>query len=113
MKSTKGTEVRPMSHAEKQTHPQSDSNPAIHAGQVKTDETAPGASTSVQNKEPEDAYLTGGQRNLQRRVLGLNVEANQSQRPAGQSPGLHSTGSFTGVANGQDEAEDERKEKAS
>lgn len=69
-------------------------------GAVKPTETQPHASTtSVQNSEPEDAYLTGGQRNLQRRVLGLNVEGEQHQRPADQSPGLHTNGSFTGTAN--------------
>lgn len=75
-------------------------------GVVKPDEHAPHAApTSVQSKEPEDAYLTGGQRNLQRRVLGLNVEGQQGHRPAEQSPGLHSTGSFTGTATGEDSPE--------
>ena len=71
-------------------------------GAVKPNETQPNTSTtSVQNSEPEDAYLTGGQRNLQRRVLGLNVEGDQHQRPVDQSPGLHTNGSFTGTANEQ------------
>lgn len=99
-----------MSEAEKQTHPdpRTTSN-TQHSGAVKPNETAPvSAATSVQHKEPEDAYLTGGQRNLQRRVLGLNVESDQSQRPVGQSPGLHSTGSFTGVANGEDGSEEKK-----
>ncbi len=53
------------------------------------------APTSVQPVEPEDAYLTGVSRSLQRRLLGLNV--SQAKPVAGaQSPGIHSTGSFTG-----------------
>jgi hypothetical protein len=71
-------------------------------GASKPAETSPNAAaTSVQHAEPEDAYLTGGRRNLQRRVLGLNVEAGQAQRAPEKSAGLHSTGSFTGVANGK------------
>ncbi len=78
-------------------------NQAGKNGEVKPTAQAPeSAPTTVQSKEPEDAYLTGGQRNLQRRVLGLNVDGKQSQRPPDQSPGLHSTGSFTGTANGDE-----------
>jgi hypothetical protein len=68
------------------------------AGATKPDDTEPAASpTTVQHREPEDAYLTGGQRNLQRRVLGLNVEGKQAHGSEHQSPGLHSTGSYTGI----------------
>lgn len=87
-----------MANTENQASKNGDVKPAAHAP-----ESAP---TSVQSKEPEDAYLTGGQRNLQRRVLGLNVEGKSSQRPPDQSPGLHSTGSFTGTANGEDGKKD-------
>ncbi len=81
-------------------------------GAVKPDQTQPNASTtSVQNSEPEDAYLTGGQRNLQRRVLGLNVDGQQHQRPVDQSPGLHTNGSFTGTANDQTGPEPADKDK--
>ena len=77
-------------------------------GAVKQPQTSPqGASTSVQHPEPEDAYLTGGQRNLQRRVLGLNVEAGHD-RPVDQAAGLHSTGSFTGTANGETRRDKEK-----
>jgi hypothetical protein len=89
-----------MANTENHSEPDHGSPVADQTGEVKPAAHAPEAPTAVQSKEPEDAYLTGGQRNLQRRVLGLNVEANHSQRPAEQSPGLHSTGSFTGVANG-------------
>ena len=83
---------------------------AADTGEVKPAAQAPeSAPTTVQSKEPEDAYLTGGQRNLQRRVLGLNVDQKQSQRPPEQSPGLHSTGSFTGVANGEDGTESDKR----
>jgi hypothetical protein len=81
------------------TEDQATASSKVGTGAPKENITLPrSSSTSVQHPEPEDAYLTGGQRNLQRRVLGLNVEANQS-RPADQSAGLHSTGSFTGTAN--------------
>jgi hypothetical protein len=86
-----------MASAENQAKPEHETTD----GSLKSDQTDPGAaSTTVQHREPEDAYLTGGQRNLQRRVLGLNVEA---KKVPPQSPGLHSTGSFTGVANGEDQ----------
>ncbi len=52
------------------------------------------APTSVQPVEPEDAYLTGVSRSLQRRLLGLNV--NQAKPIPGASvAGIHSTGSYT------------------
>jgi len=51
------------------------------------------APTSVQPVEPEDAYLTGVSRSLQRRLLGLNV-SQAKPIPGTQSPGLHSTGSY-------------------
>ncbi|MGB6132563.1 MAG: hypothetical protein WCC14_02035 [Acidobacteriaceae bacterium] len=46
--------------------------------------------------EPEDAYLTGTSRSLQRRVLGLNVDRHQSQQHPESVPAQHATGSFTG-----------------
>jgi hypothetical protein len=58
------------------------------------------APTAVQPVEPEDAYLTGVSRSLQRRLLGLNVNgpAGQSKpHPEATAAGLHSTGSFTGT----------------
>jgi len=56
------------------------------------------APTSVQPVEPEDAYLTGVSRSLQRRLLGLNVEGKGGQSkpiPGATAAGLHATGSFT------------------
>jgi len=52
------------------------------------------APTSVQPIEPEDAYLTGVSRSLQRRLLGLNV-SQAKPIPGASSPGIHSTGSYT------------------
>lgn len=63
-------------------------------------------SPSVHPVEPEDAYLTGTSRSLQRRVLGLNVDDNQDSDSPGQPghqaeehpdtpAGQHATGSFT------------------
>ncbi len=56
------------------------------------------APTAVQPVEPEDAYLTGVSRSLQRRLLGLNVNGPQGQskpHPEAGVAGQHSTGSYT------------------
>jgi hypothetical protein len=56
------------------------------------------APTSVQPVEPEDAYLTGVSRSLQRRLLGLNVGGAGTQAkpiPGASVAGIHSTGSYT------------------
>jgi hypothetical protein len=55
------------------------------------------APTSVQPVEPEDAYLTGVSRSLQRRLLGLNVEGARPQARTHPEAvaGQHATGSFT------------------
>jgi hypothetical protein len=56
------------------------------------------APTAVQPVEPEDAYLTGVSRSLQRRLLGLNVDGARPQAqpvPEAESAGVHSTGSYT------------------
>lgn len=45
--------------------------------------------------EPEDAYLTGTSRSLQRRVLGLNVDGHHAQQHPETPAGQHATGSFT------------------
>jgi hypothetical protein len=45
--------------------------------------------------EPEDAYLTGTTRSLQRRVLGLNVDGHHAQQHPETPAGQHATGSFT------------------
>ncbi len=52
---------------------------------------------SVQLLEPEDAYLTGGSRSLQRRLLGLNIESGLGKKHPASVPGQHATGSFTKV----------------
>ena len=102
-----------MTNAQNQMNTQGNEDQSTAASKVGTGATkqnqtlTKSSPTSVQHPEPEDAYLTGGQRNLQRRVLGLNVEANQS-RPADQSAGLHSTGSFTGTANSETHREKEK-----
>ncbi len=56
------------------------------------------APTAVQPIEPEDAYLTGVSRSLQRRLLGLNVEGTRGQSkpvPGATTAAIHSTGSYT------------------
>ena len=99
-----------MANAENQMHArdtedEGSASSKAGTGATKQTEISPkSAATSVQHPEPEDAYLTGGRRNLQRRVLGLNVEAGH-QPAADQSAGLHSTGSFTGTANNETQRE--------
>jgi hypothetical protein len=69
------------------------------SGPHENEQAAKGQSpTAVQPVEPEDAYLTGVSRSLQRRLLGLNVQGSQGQSkplPEASTAGLHSTGSFT------------------
>jgi len=52
---------------------------------------------SVQISEPEDAYLTGASRSLQRRLLGLNIEGGLGKKDSASVPGQHATGSFTKI----------------
>lgn len=59
------------------------------------------APSSVHPVEPEDAYLTGTSRSLQRRVLGLNVNGGQSQPHPEQAPAQHATGSSTDSGSGR------------
>ena len=61
----------------------------------------PGAATSVQHIAPEDHYASGGKDEEQKEALKKSVKEKQSQPPAGQSAGQHSTGSFTGTTGGQ------------
>jgi hypothetical protein len=55
------------------------------------------ALASVHPLEPEDAYLTGGSRSLQRRLLGLNIESGSGKKHPASPPGQHATGSFIKV----------------
>jgi hypothetical protein len=70
------------------------------------------APTGVQPVEPEDAYLTGVSRSLQRRLLGLNVEGSQGQsrpHPEATAEGLHSTGSFTKKSSAPEKSSERKK----
>lgn len=72
------------------------------------------APTAVQPVEPEDAYLTGTSRSLQRRLLGLNVDGARGQAkpvPDTQAPGLHSTGSYTETTGGPERKPKDTKRK--
>ena len=60
----------------------------------------PSAPTSVQRVAPEDHYASGGQDHEQRKALKKSVNEKQTQPPAGQNAGQHSTGSFTGTTGG-------------
>lgn len=62
--------------------------------------TPHGAPTSVQHVAPEDHYASGGKHQEQKEALKKSVDENQSQPPAGQNAGQHSTGSFTGTTGG-------------
>lgn len=80
--------VRPQSGSHNRPTPDSRS----HQEQATTQQ----APSSVHPVEPEDAYLTGTSRSLQRRVLGLNVNGGgQSQPHPQQVPGQHATGSYS------------------
>jgi len=74
-------------------------SPRANPGPSENEQAAKGQSpTAVQPVEPEDAYLTGVSRSLQRRLLGLNVEGSQGQskpHPEATVAGLHATGSYT------------------
>ena len=83
-------------NAEK-VRPQSGSHhrPAQESRLHQDQATAQQAPSSVHPIEPEDAYLTGTSRSLQRRVLGLNVDGGQSKPHPDQVPAQHATGSYT------------------
>lgn len=99
------------SNAKVHPQPGSQDRPAPESGahQQKASEQQP--APSVHPYEPEDAYLTGSSRSLQRRVLGLNVDRHDEDAHAGeqghqaephpqQAPGQHATGSYTGTSGG-------------
>jgi hypothetical protein len=62
--------------------------------------TPPSAPTSVQHVAPEDHYASGGKHQEQTKALKKSVDEKQTQPPAGQNAGQHSTGSFTGTTGG-------------
>jgi hypothetical protein len=70
--------------------------------EVKPEEptTTPSAATSVEHIAPEDHYASGGQHKDQRKALKKSVDEGQAKPPAGQNPGEHGTGSFTGTTGG-------------
>lgn len=75
------------SHTTSQSHP-SDSQHNAQQQQASVQPSPPPV-------EPEDAYLTGTSRSLQRRVLGLNVDGHHAQQHPETPAGQHATGSFT------------------
>ena len=77
-------------------------NKTSNKTKVKPEEptTPPGAPTSVQHVAPEDHYASGGQDHEQKKALKKSVNEKQTQPPAGQNAGQHSTGSFTGTTGG-------------
>ena len=70
--------------------------------EVKPEEptTTAGAATSVEHIAPEDHYASGGQQEEQKEALKKSADKGDAKPPAGQSPGQHSTGSFTGTTGG-------------
>jgi hypothetical protein len=69
--------------------------------EVKPEEpTTPGAATSVEQVAPEDHYASAGQHQEQKDALRKSADKGDAKPPAGQNPGQHSTGSFTGTTGG-------------
>lgn len=98
--SSTSSSSRSKSHKKTDSKPRSVSaSPRLSPGADENEQAAKGQSpTAVQPVEPEDAYLTGVSRSLQRRLLGLNVEGSQGQskpHPEAKVAGLHATGSYT------------------
>src|SRR5271168_2750528 len=89
------------SRTDQKTDPRAKSKSSNRPGPAPRDEERAArnqAPTGVQPVEPEDAYLTGVSRSLQRRLLGLNVEGPRGQakpHPEATAAGQHATGSFT------------------
>jgi len=74
------------------------SEPATNRSRQSATENRPVSKTysvaASQPVEPEDAYLTGVSRSLQRRLLGLNV-SQAKPIPGASVEGIHSTGSYS------------------
>lgn len=62
--------------------------------------STPGAATSVEHIAPVDHYASGGQHQEQKDELRKSVQKGERGGDGGQSPGQHSTGSFTGTTGG-------------
>ena len=84
------------SAAKAETQAGSHNRPAPESRSHQEEASSQQPAPSVNPVEPEDAYLTGTSRSLQRRVLGLNVQGKQAQGHPEESPAQHATGSFTG-----------------
>jgi hypothetical protein len=67
--------------------------------------TTPGAPTSVEHTQPNDQYTAGGQQQDQKSVLKKSVQQEQRTPAVPQSPGQHSTGSYTGTTGGPEHTE--------
>lgn len=63
--------------------------------------TTPGAATSVEHIAPPDHYVSGGQHEDQKKELKKSVQKGDREGHPSQSPGQHSTGSYTGTTGGQ------------
>ena len=71
--------------------------------EVKPEEPSatPGAATSVEHIAPENQFASGGQHQEQKKELKKSVQKGERERHPVQSPGQHSTGSYTGTTGGQ------------
>jgi hypothetical protein len=71
--------------------------------EVKPEEptSTPGAATSVEHIAPEEHYAAGGQHKEQKHELKKSVQKGEREGHPAESPGQHSTGSFTGTTGGQ------------
>ncbi len=71
--------------------------------EVKPEEPSatPGAATSVEHIAPENQAASGGQHEEQKKELKKSVQKGDREGHPAQSPGQHSTGSYTGTTGGQ------------
>jgi hypothetical protein len=60
-----------------------------------------GAATSVEHIAPENQVASGGQHKEQKKELKKSVQKGDREGHSVQSPGQHSTGSYTGTTGGQ------------
>lgn len=98
MASSSGAQAQPTAQSSRSHESGEKGSPASHNNSAqKSSEHQQQASVqpSAPPVEPEDAYLTGTSRSLQRRVLGLNVDCHHAQRHPETPAGQHATGSFT------------------
>ena len=102
MASSSGAQAQPTAQSSRPHEPGEKGSPASHnnSAQKNSDhQQQASVQPSPPPVEPEDAYLTGTSRSLQRRVLGLNVDGHHAQQHPETPAGQHATGSFPDQSN--------------